>query len=133
MAARNIRFILLVGFLSASCAWFDSGTPWRSGNFALMWVDLPDEVSLSYDLGKGSWSTMIEPRVFAVGSNADYVVAQRHPHGDKTITQYFIVDAHRFDPRTRVGIVGPLTAAEFVTKSTQMQLPPFTTVLKSLR
>ena len=133
MAARNVPFIVLSGFLLTSCALFDSGIPWRSGNFAMMWIDLPDEVSLCYDRGSGSWSTLIEPRVFAVGSDGDYVVAQQHPHGDKTITQYFIIDVHRFDPRTLDGVVGPLTAAEFATRSTRLQLPPFSTVLESLR
>ena len=74
------------------CSLFDSGMPWESGPYALLWIDLPDEVQLSYDLGRGSWATLVGPRVFAVGANQEYVVAQQHPGGDKTIANFFIIE-----------------------------------------
>jgi len=119
--------------LLPACALFDSGTPWHKGRFALQWIDSPDEVKLCYDTGNGGWLVIIPARVFAVGSDERYVVAQQHPAGDRAITNYFILDVRAYVPRDRSGVVGPLTAKEFEAKASDLKLPAFTTVLESLR
>src|SRR5262245_26233880 len=88
---ERLALVVSGALLLSGCGLFDFGVEWRSGPYALTWVDLPDEVSLSYDMGGGSWATLIEPRVFAVGSNEQYVVAKQHPGGNKGVTNYFIV------------------------------------------
>jgi hypothetical protein len=120
--------------LLAGCV-FDHGIEWRSGSYGLVWVDLPDEVSLSYDMGNGAWATVVEPSVFAVGANGRYVVAQQHPRGDKRITSYFIVDVRAGAPKgdSKDGVIGPLTEREFETKAATLPLPPFTKILDSVR
>lgn len=128
-----ITVLTLCAVLLAACVLFDSGIPWRNGRFALLWIDVPDEVSLSYDEGNGGWSEIIPARVFAIGSDDRYIVAQQHPGGDKAITNYFILDTRQHDSRHRAGLVGPLTAAQFERKASELKLPPFTTVLESLR
>ena len=125
--------VALCALLPAACGLFDSGIPWRKGRFALLWIDLPDEVSLSYDEGDGAWSEIIPARVFAVGSDDRYIVAQQHPGGDKAITNYFILDTRQHDSSHRAGLIGPLTAAQFEGRARELTLPPFTTVLESLR
>jgi hypothetical protein len=123
--------VLLVCGLLASC---DSGTPWRRGPYALLWIDEPDEVSLSYHIGGGAWIAMVEPRVFAVGANDRYVVAKQHPGGNKSVTNYFIIDVHAGAPNatSNGGVTGPLNEAAFAKKATQLMLPPFTKTLASL-
>jgi len=107
----------------------------ESGPYALTWIDLPNEVTLSYDLGKGAWSVRVEPRVFAVGSNERYVVAKQHPGGDKNITNYFIIDVRMDSPKadSKNAVIGPLTEREFGEKSAELDLPPFAKVLESLQ
>ena len=128
-----IAVLTLGAALLVACQLFDSGIPWRHGRFALLWIDLPDEVRLSYEEGNGGWSEIIPARVFAVGSDDRYIVAQQHPGGDKAITNYFILDTKQHDSRQRAGLIGPLTAAQFERKASELKLPPFTTVLESLR
>src|SRR5690349_447198 len=86
-------------FLSSCFGLFDFGIEWRSGPYALTWVDLPNQVMLSYDMGKGGWATIVEPCVFAVGSNQQYIVVKQHPHGDKTVTNYFIIAVQNSLPK----------------------------------
>jgi hypothetical protein len=74
--------LLLGGALFfTGCAWFDSGVPWRDGQYKLLWIDLPDEVELVYDMGGGGSVPLVEARVFAVGTDDRYVVAKQHPAG----------------------------------------------------
>jgi hypothetical protein len=120
-----------------SCGLFDSGIEWRSGPYALTWIDLPEEVHLSYDEGHGGWATLIEPRVFSVGSNEQYVVAKQHPGGNKNVTNDFIIT--RIEKRVgqrwieiERGLLGPLTAQQFQEKAETLKLPPFTKTLASL-
>jgi hypothetical protein len=116
----------------AGCDLFDSGVVWRQGPYALMWIDDPADVSLSFDEGKGSWSDRIEPRVFAVGANERYIVAKQHPKGDKRITHYFIIDLKE-DSLPKPAVIGPLTAEDLARQSRNLRLPEFTKVLESLQ
>jgi hypothetical protein len=114
---------------------FDSGVEWRSGPFALHWTDLADEVHLAYELGHGTWVTLVMPTVFAVGSDGRYVVAKQHPGGDKAVTNYFIVDTRLVkSPRDIEGsVVGPLTEAACREQAAKLSLPDFTKTLERLR
>jgi hypothetical protein len=133
ISARFVLFLYMACWiLAAGCGLFDSGTVWRHGQYALIWIDLPDEVSLSYDVGNGGWTEKVNPRVFAVGANERYIVAKQHPGGNKSITNYFIIDT-KADSLLKPGVVGPLTERDFVNKSKDMTLPTFTKVLESLQ
>jgi len=100
----------------------------------MLWIDKPDNVSLSYDAGNGSWVTLVTPQVFAAGSDERYVVAAQHPGGDRSVTNYFIVGAHEDVVRKGSDVViGPLTAKEFEAKSAELKLPRFSKLLDSLR
>ena len=125
--------ILLFGLALNSCSLFDGGTPWRDGKYALLWIDEPDEVELAYDEGNGGWSALVDPRVFAAGSDERYVVVKQHPRGDRSITNYFIVDRRLYAKKNpNRAVTGPFTASEFESRQRQLQLPGFTTVLASL-
>jgi hypothetical protein len=114
---------------------FDSGTPWRSGRYALKWIDTPDDVWLELQDSDGLSQVRVEPRVFAVGADQQWVVAKQHPGGDRTITNFFVVDAGRDTMRAQKSDVvhGPLTEAEFQELARQLHLPAFTKVLASLQ
>jgi hypothetical protein len=121
--------------LLTGCGLFDSGVVWRGGPYVLSWIDLPEEVTLSYDLGKGASVGRIEERVFAVGWDGRYLVAKQHPRGDRKITNFYIVDAQKDGPYAdpKKVVIGPLSEVEFKKKSEELSLPPFTKELASLK
>ena len=129
--ARRFVIPVLLCCITTSCGLFDSGVEWRHGSYALLWIDDPNEVRLSYDMGEGSWEGQIDTRVFAVGANERHIVAKQHPKGDKRTTNYYIVDL-QIDPRNGTAVIGPLTAEGFAEKSRELQLPGFTKTLESL-
>jgi hypothetical protein len=131
----NVAFSGLIFMLVSSCGLFDSGEAWRGGPYKLSWIDIPENVTLSYDLGKGSSVGRIEEQVFAVGWDGHYLVAQQHPKGDKNIINYFIIDAKKDTPMAdpKDVVIGPLTEAEYKVKSGELNLPQFTKILSSLK
>ncbi|MFI5345166.1 MAG: hypothetical protein ACHQ51_02215 [Elusimicrobiota bacterium] len=125
-----ISALLLTASCLSGCSLIDSRTEWRSGRYVLMWIDEPNEVTLSYDLGDGAWKPLVDARVFAVGSDSHHIIAKQHPHGDKGITNYFILDTS--DILKSAGVTGPLSEAEFERKIKELNLPAFSKTLKSL-
>jgi hypothetical protein len=133
---RSFAVLIVALFSECLCSCnFDSGTPWRSGPYALTWIDTPDDVWLEYRRPGGGSDVRVDARVFAVGRNEHYVVAKQHPGGDRSVTNFFVIDATRESPRSeRSDVVrGPLTEAEFQRLSHELSLPPFTKVLASLQ
>lgn len=132
---RGIGVISILALSLAGCGLFDSGVVWKGGPYILGWIDLPDEVTVSYDLGKGAFAGRIEAQVLAIGWDGRYLVAKQHPAGNKSVTNYFIIDARKDSPVASIHnvVIGPLTAAEFRAKSVELSLPEFTRELTSLR
>lgn len=118
----------------SGCGLFDSGVEWRDGPYELLWIDISEQISLTYDLGRDGGSIgLVDWTVFAVGSNDRYIVAKQHPQGNKAVTNYFIVDKREALPTDPVrAVLGPLTATEFSVQARSIQLPKFTKVLNSL-
>lgn len=119
--------IAVLSLLVTACGAFDSGRPWQDGQFALIWIDNPDEVTLSMDRGQGSWSVLIPEQVFAVGSDSQWIVAKQHPHGDHSQTQYWIVEK-----RAPQHVMGPYSKQDFEQLGVLKRLPQFTKTLDSL-
>ncbi|MDZ4199738.1 MAG: hypothetical protein U1E27_10705 [Kiritimatiellia bacterium] len=59
------------------------------GPYYLVAVDVSRQMALCYDIGNGDRVGRVQETVFAVGWNPEYVVAQRHPDGDKSMTEYY--------------------------------------------
>ena len=131
--ATKVLACIVTAALSA-CGLFDSGVEWRDGPYELLWIDLPYQLSLSYDLDRNNGSIgLVDWTVFSVGSNDRYIVVKQHPNGNKAVTSYFIVDKSEALPTDPVrAVLGPLTQAEFSAKARSIQLPKFTKVLNSL-
>lgn len=136
MTMRLFRILTATVLLSSitSCSLFDSGIEWRGGPYALLWIDTADNISLCRDLGNGSWSGLVDATVYSIGWNGRYVVAKQHPAGDRTKTDYYIIDSSPdSDLKTQSDIVlGPLSKDEYSKKATELKLPDFTRVLASL-
>ena len=66
----------------------------------MSWLGLifPDDVYLSYVLGNSSSIGRVDARVFAAGWDGRYLVAKQHPKGDKSVTNYFIIDSQKDSP-----------------------------------
>jgi hypothetical protein len=131
----GVVFAGLIFMIVGGCGLFDSGEVWRGGPYRLSWIDIPENVTLSYNLGKGSSIGRIEEQVFAVGWDGHYLVAQQHPKGDKNIINYFIIDAKKDSPMAEPKdvVIGPLTEAEYKVKAKELNLPQFTKILSSLK
>lgn len=131
----NFFVISLLAALLSACSLFDSGIEWREGPYALIWIDTSENVSLSRELSDGNWIGRVDSTVFAVGWDGHYAVAKQHPHGDKSKTNYFILDSKNDVPTAEVNqvVIGPLTESEYQQKSIELNLPKFTKVLASLQ
>ena len=129
---KTLAFMVVCSL--SGCGLFDSGVEWRDGPYELSWIDLPNQLSLNYDLGRnGSSIGLVDWTVFSVGSNDRYIVVKQHPNGNKAVTRYFIVDKSEATPTDPVrAVLGPLTQAEFDAKARSIKLPKFTKVLSSL-
>lgn len=133
---RIFRLLIALGLAASvtSCSLFDSGIEWRAGPYALLWIDTADNISLCRDLGNGSCIGRVDAMVFAVGWNGRYVVAKQHPAGDRSKTDYFIIDSLRDSDLANLSdvVLGPLSKDEYSKKAVELKLPDFTKVLQSL-
>ena len=125
---------LLLGSLS-SCV-FDSGVEWRGGPYALLWIDLPERVTLDRVVQDGdSFIGRVDATVFAVGWDGRYVVAKQHPYGDRSRTDYFIIDSRKDGEYADAAdvVVGPLNSDQYAKKEAELNLPKFSKTLASLQ
>ena len=104
------------------------------GQYLLVAVDIPEQMSVSYDLGDGSSIGRINPVVFAVGWSDHYIVAKQHPATNRSITSFYYLDISKDSKYAEPtnSVVGPLTEAEFTQKQHELGLPAFTRTIKSL-
>lgn len=111
---KNIfLFFLTISFLTGCL--FDSRLDRITGRYILLWIDLPENQMVCKEdkLHSSNSSTLIEPYIFAVGHNEDYLIAKQHPttgfeggyqiHTDTT--NYYIIDVYKEKDK----IFGPLT------------------------
>ena len=105
------------------------------GAYRLNAVDADSEMSVCYDLGDGNCIGRISEAVFAVCWNSSYLVAARHPHGDKSRVEYFYLvralDGPLVDPS--VTVRGPFDLQSFEQERQRLGLPSLTRELASLK
>jgi len=121
--------------LATGCSLFNSSVVWQGGPYVLLSVGKSDELQLSYNAGNGVWLKRVDPTVFAVGYDGEYLVAMQHPSENRSITNYFIVEATKDSLAVEVRdvVIGPLTNSEFEEKAAQLKLPAFSKVIESLK
>jgi len=105
------------------------------GPYRLVAIDTMDQMSVAYDLGEGDSIGRINATVFAVGWSKDFIVAKRHPAGNRTITEYYYLtrssDSKYADPS--ISVTGPLIETDFNAKKKALALPEFTMEIRSLK
>ena len=105
------------------------------GPYRLVAIDVDEQSSICYALKGGDCVGRIEETVFAVGFDASYIVAARHPSNDRSKTEYYYLiralDGPLADPS--VTVRGPFDAVAFDGERARLTLPKFTYEIASLK
>lgn len=99
----------------------------------LGWIDEPDNVTVSYDIGGGHSIGRIEQCVFAAGWNDRYLVAKQYILTAKKVTNFYVFDVKKdsqYASPEKV-VTGPMTESEYWAQAFEMDLPAFSEVLAS--
>ncbi|MDB4905991.1 MAG: hypothetical protein JWO05_775 [Gemmatimonadetes bacterium] len=101
-------------------------------------TDVGTQMTLYRRVGKDGGIGRVEPTVFAAGWDKHHVIVQRHPGGDRSRTEFYIIDRSKDAPNCgpEASVIGPFTAAEFSEARRRAGVDStlaFTLVLKSLR
>lgn len=129
-AAGLLAAVLLVSALVHGWAYKKSLT----GDYVLLAVDVREQMNVSKMLSGGDAVGVVPATVFAVGWNADFIIAQQHPLSADTskgarVTHFYLL-------RTADGASwGPLTAEQFQEERANQGVPSnlsFTLVFQDL-
>ncbi len=119
-----LSFIAAMSFVVvlSSC---DSGTQWKSGTYEVYWIDV--DLVLGLDLGDGNSIGRVMHKVSAVGEDDTWIVAERHPNGDESITTYHYWAKTSDHPHKNADevVLGPFTESEFLDIKKRLKLPEF--------
>lgn len=108
----------------ALVACFPTEDPWvrLSGPYVLLNAYPGGSTYLAYEFDGGSTIGRVSDTVVAAGADENHVIAKRHPNGDPSVTEYYIIDRRRdgshVDPS--VCVVGPLTEEQFLAQRRAM-------------
>lgn len=129
----NLRQLgqLFVGLLLLGLPGCDSGELWRSGPYSVYWIDISSDLTLGRDIG-GDAIGRVMPQVFAVGEDARWIVAGRHPDGDLLTEEFFYFAKAEDDPYKNADEVvkGPFTRIKFEQLRKELGLPGWTKEFK---
>lgn len=111
---------------AAACFPWSGGEHALDGPYALYATDVPEQMALVYSVGSSVYLTRVPATVFAAGWDARHIIVKRHPGGDRTRTEYFILDRRRDGPEAEPAqsVVGPLTASEFTSRRVELGVAP---------
>ena len=124
---KNIFLLFLTVSLLTGCL-FDSSSDRIIGKYIVLWIDLPQNQMIAKEvkLHSSSSSMIIEPYVFAVGHDENYIIGKQHPtngfeggykiHADTT--NYYIIDIHQESEK----VFGPLTLKQFDSVRTTLKI-----------
>jgi len=134
-----IPALALLFLTACSGLWLDCY--WRSEKYVLLAVDAKSQMSLSLDMGGGSALGLVGPTVFAIGSDAKYIVVKQHParnsfatEFDRSVTDYYIVERSQspdFQARQKL-VSGHFSEAQYADLTKKLSLPPFTKTFADL-
>ncbi|MFC5284232.1 hypothetical protein ACFSSE_10935 [Pedobacter alpinus] len=98
------------------------------GNYEVDYIDSKDNMSIYYNDPQWGGLGVVNPTVFAVGFNDDFIIVKQHPNVDfkidKGITNYFIIPLN--SPITEApedNRIGPLTESAFMKKRKELDIP----------
>ncbi len=104
------------------------------GPYHLIAEDDEEQMAVCYDSSEGCIGR-IPATVYAVGVDASYVVAARHPQANRSITEFYYVIRASDRPTvdTSAAVRGPFDAQAFETARTELHLPALTYELPRLK
>lgn len=107
-----------------SLAACDPSPQWTSGDYEI--YEISNGLKLGVDVGGGTQG-LVMPQVIAVGEDARWIVAARHPGGDRSVTEYYYFLKAVGDSRTgSEKVEGPFRDDQFKQKTSELRLPPLT-------
>lgn len=123
MTTRTILHSILALVLLVSC---DHGVLWEDPPYLVHWID-SSENRLVYDLGQGSSIVRVSGHVTAVGSNAEYVVAEQL-NPTTNVTAFFYIEKakdRKYSDERQI-TQGPYSKMRFEKITQDLGLPGFT-------
>lgn len=81
---------------------------------------------LAYEYQRGSTVGRVSGVVVAAGADENHVIVKRHPDGNTTVTEYYIIDRSRDGPYVDPSacVVGPLDRDRFLAERLAMNVSP---------
>jgi hypothetical protein len=102
---------------------FDSESDKIIGKYIVICIDIPQNQTISEqdEINSQVSATIIEPYVFSVGHNNDFIIAKQHPTNgfeggyqvNKSVTNFYIIDINRKILITGNKYFGPLSSHQF--------------------
>jgi len=90
--------------------------------YVLTAIDRPEDLSICREIGHSTCAGGIGPTITAIGMDRRYIVAAQHPGNNKARIQYYFIDLKVSNSEVD-GVTGPLSRAQFDTKSQELDLP----------
>lgn len=122
LTTTMLAVTLLMLAVLISC---DSQAEWSSDEYAVYWIDQPDNRMLGRKLDSGNFIGRVEAILFAVGENEKWVVAaRRDARGGEFF--YYILKSQDTDFKNGSDVVqGPYERMEFERRRSKYNLPKF--------
>lgn len=125
----NLRRLYFLGlsFAAGILAGCDSDHLWESGPYTVYWINSSADVRLGIEVG-GGLIKRVGPRIFAIGEDDRWIVAARHPEGDRRTEEFFYFAKAEDDPYKNADQVvkGPFTREKFDQLRQELSLPGWT-------
>jgi hypothetical protein len=121
---RLIPILVMVPILAFATGCY-SGTKWKSGKYEVYWIDHSSDLTLGLELEDGNSIGRVGPQVFAVGEDDKWIVAARHPSGDKSKKEFYYFSKAADHPHKNADeiVLGPFTGDEFNGHKARLSLP----------
>jgi hypothetical protein len=131
---RNRMFVgLLVAVAAlAACGFVHDQN--IDGPYRLVAIDVDEQMGVCYSI-KDACVGRIGETVFAVGHDASYIVAARHPSNNRNVTEFFYLVRSLDGPTTdsSASVRGPFDAGQYDVERARLRLPSMDITIARLR
>jgi hypothetical protein len=123
--------VAVLTFCTAGCSHYKEGI---TGPYQLRAKDSDDDMSICYRSGDTCFER-VGKTVFAVGFDATYITAARHPWGDRSRVEYFYIVIAEDNPTVEhsPAVRGPFTPEAYKAERVQLPLPELSRELTNLK